>query len=59
MANQLGKEPGVTRGRDANLHGMGDLDLNIIGFVSHLPQSLPVALGAAMAFNIERSPGWL
>lgn len=51
MANQLGKEPGVTRGRDANLHGMGDLSLNIIGFVSHLPQSLPVALGAAMAFQ--------
>ena len=30
---------------------MGDLSLNIIGFVSHLPQSLPVALGAAMAFQ--------
>jgi pyruvate dehydrogenase E1 component alpha subunit len=56
VANQLGKEPGVTRGRDANLHGMGDLSLNIIGFVSHLPQSLPVALGAAMAFQYRDEP---
>ena len=50
MANQLGRATGVTRGRDANLHGCGDLDLNIIGFISHLPQSMPVALGAAMSF---------
>lgn len=51
MANQLGKATGVTGGRDANMHGCGDLDLNIIGFVSHLPQSLPVAVGAAMSFT--------
>ncbi len=56
LANQLGKESGVTRGRDANLHGLGDLSLNIIGFVSHLPQSLPVALGAAMAFQYREEP---
>ena len=56
MANQLGKESGVTRGRDANLHGMGDLEYNIIGFVSHLPQSLPVALGAAMSFQYREEP---
>ena len=51
VANQLGKVDGVTGGRDANLHGMGDLSLNLVGFVSHLPQSMPVALGAAMAFQ--------
>ncbi len=56
LANQLGKEAGVTKGRDANLHGLGDLSLNIIGFVSHLPQSLPVALGAAMAFQYREEP---
>ena len=38
MANQLGRSTGVTGGRDANLHGCGDLSLNIIGFISHLPQ---------------------
>lgn len=46
----LGRATGVTAGRDANLHGMGDLRLGIIGFVSHLPQSLPVTLGVAMSF---------
>ena len=56
VANQLGKAGGVTGGRDANLHGMGDLALNLIGFVSHLPQSMPVALGAAMAFQYRNEP---
>lgn len=51
FGNLLGKATGVTGGRDANLHGMGDLSLGIIGFVSHLPMSLPVALGAAVAFK--------
>ncbi len=50
LAQQLGRATGVTRGRDANIHGCGDLDLGIIGFISHLPQSLPVAVGAACAF---------
>ena len=56
MANQLGKQGGVTNGRDANLHGLGDLSLNLIGFISHLPQSLPTALGAAMAFQYREEP---
>lgn len=51
VANQLGRLTGVSRGRDTNLHGCGDLALNIIGFISHLPQSMPVALGAAMSFR--------
>lgn len=54
LANHLGRVTGVSGGRDANLHGCGDLDLNIIGFVSHLPQSLPVALGAAMSFSYRK-----
>lgn len=56
MANQLGKADGVTQGRDANLHGLGDLSLNILGFVSHLPQSMPVALGAALSFQYREEP---
>ena len=56
MANQLGRASGVTQGRDANLHGLGDLALGIIGFVSHIPQSLPVALGAAMSFTYRSEP---
>lgn len=52
FANTLGRAAGVTGGRDANLHGMGDLALGIVGFISHLPQSLGVAVGAAMAFTL-------
>ncbi len=50
LANQLGRATGVSAGRDANIHGMGDLSLGIIGFVSHLPQSMGPTVGAAMAF---------
>jgi pyruvate dehydrogenase E1 component alpha subunit len=51
FANLLGREAGPTRGRDANLHGMSSLERGIIGFISHLPHSLPVALGVAMSFR--------
>ncbi len=56
VANQLGRITGVTAGRDANLHGMGDLELGIIGFVSHLPQSMSTAVGAAMSFTYRGEP---
>lgn len=56
FANLLGRETGVTGGRDANLHGMGDMSLGIVGFVSHLAQSLPVALGMAMSFVYRKQP---
>lgn len=56
FANMLGRATGVTRGRDANLHGCGDMDFNIIGFISHLPHSLPVAVGVAMSFVYRGEP---
>lgn len=56
FANLLGRATGVTAGRDANLHGLGDLSLGIVGFVSHLPQSLPTALGMAMSFVYRHEP---
>ncbi len=56
FGNLLGKVTGPSRGRDANLHGMGDLSLGIIGFISHIPQALPTALGAAMAFRYRDQP---
>ena len=55
-ANMLGRETGVTRGRDANLHGVGDMSVNLFGFISHLPHALPAALGAAMAFRYRSEP---
>jgi pyruvate dehydrogenase E1 component alpha subunit len=51
FGNLLGRATGVSQGRDANLHGMGDMSLGIIGFISHLPQGLPVTLGVAMSFR--------
>ena len=56
VGNLLGRANGVSRGRDANMHGVGDLNFNLIGFISHLPQSLPVALGAAMSFTYRNEP---
>jgi len=51
IAQSLGRVAGPSRGRDINSHGLGDLSLGIIGYVSHLPQSMPVALGAAFALR--------
>jgi TPP-dependent pyruvate/acetoin dehydrogenase alpha subunit len=56
FANLLGRQTGPTRGRDANLHGMSRLDRGIVGFISHLPHSLPVALGVAMSFRYRSEP---
>jgi pyruvate dehydrogenase E1 component alpha subunit len=56
LANLLARATGVTRGRDANMHGVGDLSLNLVGFISHLPQSLPVTLGVAMSFLYRNEP---
>lgn len=50
FAQMLGRATGVSGGRDVNLHGAGDLNFNVIGFISHLPHSLPVAVGVAMSF---------
>ena len=56
FGNMLGRATGASRGRDANLHGVGDLSLGIIGFISHLPQSLPTTLGVAMSFKYRNQP---
>lgn len=50
FAQMMGRATGVSGGRDVNLHGAGDMNLNIVGFISHLPHSLPVAVGVAMSF---------
>ncbi|MDZ4718376.1 MAG: thiamine pyrophosphate-dependent dehydrogenase E1 component subunit alpha [Roseiflexaceae bacterium] len=53
MAQYFGRAAGVSGGRDANTHGCGDLSLGIFGFVSMLPASLPVTVGAAHAFKLR------
>lgn len=56
LAQFLGRETGVSHGRDANMHGMGDLSYGIIGFISHLPGSMGVIAGVAHAFKLKGEP---
>jgi TPP-dependent pyruvate/acetoin dehydrogenase alpha subunit len=50
IAQYMGRATGLTRGRDGNMH-MGDMDYNVIAFVSHLADNVPVAAGVALAFK--------
>jgi len=53
MAQLMGKETGLSRGKDSFLHG-GDLERGIFGSTSMLGSSLPVAAGAALKFKMKR-----
>ncbi|MGH7932288.1 MAG: thiamine pyrophosphate-dependent dehydrogenase E1 component subunit alpha [Candidatus Binataceae bacterium] len=55
MAQLMGKEDGLSRGKDSFLHG-GDLELGIFGSTSMLGSSLPVVAGAALKFKIKKEP---
>jgi pyruvate dehydrogenase E1 component alpha subunit len=55
MAQYLGRRTGLTRGKDGNVH-FGDLRRHIIGFISPMADGIPVAAGAALAFQIRREP---
>lgn len=52
MAQYMGRATGVTKGKDGNMH-MGDLNHNLIAFVSHLGDNVPVAAGAALTFKLR------
>ena len=52
IAQYMGRKTGVTQGKDGNMH-MGDLKHNIIAFVSHLGDNVPVAAGAALTFKMR------
>jgi TPP-dependent pyruvate/acetoin dehydrogenase alpha subunit len=53
MAQLMGKETGLSRGKDSFLHA-GDLEHGIFGSTSMLGASLPVAVGAALKFQIKK-----
>jgi len=53
MAQLMGKETGLSRGKDSFLHG-GDLEHGIFGSTSMLGSSLPVAVGAALKFQLKK-----
>jgi len=50
IAQYMGRKSGLTGGKDGNMH-MGDMKHNIIAFVSHLADNVPVAAGVALAFK--------
>ena len=52
LAQYLGRESGVTHGRDGNVH-FGDRHLGCVGMVSMLPDMMLVATGMAMAFKLR------
>lgn len=55
FAQYLGRVDGPTRGRDGNVH-MGDWDLNIGAFVSHMADTVPVSAGVALALQYRGEP---
>lgn len=55
FAQYMGRVDGPTRGRDGNIH-FGDLALGTIALSSHLPATMPVAVGCALAFRITGAP---
>jgi len=52
LAQYLGRDMGITRGRDGNVH-FGDFRLGCVGMVSMLPDMMLVATGMAMAFKLR------
>ena len=55
FAQYMGREGGLTRGRDGNMH-MGDLKLNVISIISALAATVPVAAGCALALRYQGKP---
>ncbi len=53
LAQYMGREAGITGGRDGNVH-FGDFRLGCVGMVSMLPDMMLVATGMAMAFKMRR-----
>jgi TPP-dependent pyruvate/acetoin dehydrogenase alpha subunit len=55
LAQMMGREGGVTRGREGNMH-FGDRKLGCVGMVSMLPDMMLVACGMALAFQMRHEP---
>jgi TPP-dependent pyruvate/acetoin dehydrogenase alpha subunit len=52
LAQYLGRDTGITHGRDGNVH-FGDRTVGCVGMVSMLPDMMLVATGMAMAFKLR------
>jgi len=56
LAQYMGREGGLTRGRDGNMH-MGDLNHGIVAIISALAATVPVAAGVALALRYKGIDG--
>src|ERR1041384_1820240 len=52
LAQYMARKTGATRGRDGNMH-MGDMQYNLVAFVSMLGDNVPVAAGIGMSFKMR------
>ena len=48
----MGRQDGITRGRDGNVH-FGDRTKGCVGMISMLPDMMLIATGMAMAFKLR------
>jgi TPP-dependent pyruvate/acetoin dehydrogenase alpha subunit len=56
FAQYMGREDGLTRGRDGNMH-MGDLSRGLVSIISALAATVPVAAGMALALRYLAKDG--
>jgi TPP-dependent pyruvate/acetoin dehydrogenase alpha subunit len=56
LAQYMGREGGVTRGRDGNMH-MGDMSVGVVSLISALAATVPVATGIALAMRYKGTGG--
>ena len=56
LAQYMGREGGVTRGRDGNMH-MGDMSVGVVSLISALAATVPVATGIALAMRYKGTNG--
>ncbi len=55
LSQWQGKTDGFTKGRDRSFH-FGSLPHHIVGMISHLGSQLSLAVGAALAHTLSKSP---
>ena len=56
FAQYMGREAGLTHGRDGNMH-MGDMSAGLVSIISALAATVPVAAGVALALKYRGTNG--
>ncbi len=53
LAQYMGRKTGLSQGKEANMH-MGDMQRNVVAFVSMLADTIPVAAGIGMTYKMRK-----